>query len=266
MTTSTDAIEESIKIALDAADTATSVTAEFETIRAKYDTARNEVKKVNRHALGIFASSVIAILISVGAAGFMYYRTLGEMQQSNTTTLEALLIFAENVDKLVLAVEKFDTLEDTNAKLLSALQSTTASLDGLSASITAQPDAVSNAVMGAMMGPDGAVETMAARVVGAVENAASAQAEAMATATASLGQTLETKLANLQTAATASPGNEEMITRLDAITLLQQEVSAKLTATQSRPAPMPTPATPRPTARTTPRAPAAPAGDVIKFP
>jgi hypothetical protein len=263
MSNSIKAIEESIKIALDAADTATSVTAEFESIRTRYEQARKEVKTMNRHALGIFISSVGAIAIAVGAAGFMYYRTLGEMRASSATTMEALLIFAENVDKLVLAIGKIETLEQTNARLLTALEATTASVDGLATAMQAQPEAISGQVMAAIGGPEGPIASAAARIGDGLAAGFVAQTEA----TTGLAQSLKEQRARIEAIAAAPAGSSDLVARLDAMLLLQQEVSAKLTAMQARtPAPAPAASTPRPQARTSPVAPPAPAGDVIKFP
>lgn len=265
MSTSTQAIEESIKIALDAADTATGITAEFETIRSQFDQARKEVKTVNRHALGIFASSVVAIVIATGAASFMYFRTLGEMRAASTTTMEGLLIFAENVDKLVVAIDKVEALEATNAQLLAALQATTGSIEGLSARMQEQPAAVSDQVLAVMSAPDSPLEAMAARVADRLDAGFATQAEA----SAGLSTAIAAQTEVLQTLATAPQGGQETVARLDAMILLQQEVSAKLTALQAR-ATAPAPSAPRPQTRTSaparPAAPAAPSGDVIKFP
>ena len=65
MSEDTKAIEESIKIALDAADAATNVTAEFETIRKQNEATAREVKKVYRYAIAVFASSMIGAVVGV---------------------------------------------------------------------------------------------------------------------------------------------------------------------------------------------------------
>lgn len=262
MSTSTKAIEESIKIALDAADTATGVTAEFEKIRTQYEQARKEVKRVNRHAIGIFASSVVAILIATGAAGFMYYRTLGEMRASNSTTLEGLLIFAENVDKLVVAIGRIETLEQTNARLLEALQATTTSVDGLAQAMAEQPEAIRAQIIAGLAAEDSPLATGMAELGQTLATGMAAQTEA----TAALEAALAAQAEAAANAAGDTSGNADLLARIEAMVLLQQEVSAKLTAMQARPTAPAITATARPQTRTAPPRPAAPAGDVIKFP
>lgn len=266
MSTSIKAIEESIKIALDAADTATGVTAEFETIRTQYDQARKEVKRVNRHAIGIFASSVIAILIATAAAGFMYYRTLGEMRASNSTTLEGLLIFAENVDKLVVAIGRIEALEQTNARLLEALQATTTSIDGLAQAMAAQPEAIGAQIMAGLAAEDGPMVASMGQLEQTLAAGFAAQAEAATALQSSLSAQAEAAAAR----SAESGSNSDLLARIEAMVLLQQEVSAKITAMQARPTAAASASAARPQTRPStpprPAAPAAPAGDVIKFP
>lgn len=108
MSTDSKSVEEGIKIALDAADAATNVTDEFARIKQDYSSVEDEVKKLYRNAAIIFASSAVASLIAIIVASMMYYRTIEAMETSNNTSLEALVIFAENVDKLALATASLD--------------------------------------------------------------------------------------------------------------------------------------------------------------
>ena len=86
-------IEDSIKTALDAADMAITVTREFDKVGSDYAKTRVEVKAVNRQILIVFISSLVASVLAVAAAGLIYFRTMSEMQTTNATSLEALVIF-----------------------------------------------------------------------------------------------------------------------------------------------------------------------------
>ena len=108
MSAGTKSVEDSIKIALDAADAATNVTDEFVRITNDYSAMEGKVKKMYRNATIIFVSSAAASLIAVLVASMMYYRTIETMETSNNTSLEALIIFAENVDKLAAATTALD--------------------------------------------------------------------------------------------------------------------------------------------------------------
>ena len=122
MSSDIKSVEDSIKIALDAADVATNVTDEFARITKDYSAVESEVKKVYRSATIVFVSSVAASLIAVVVASMMYYRTMESMQTANNTSLEALVIFAENVDKLAASTTTLDEAMQDQEKLMTATE------------------------------------------------------------------------------------------------------------------------------------------------
>ena len=67
----TPTIEDSIKTALDDADTAITVTREFDQVRGDYAKTRTEVKAVNRQIMIVFISSLVASVMAVAAAGLI---------------------------------------------------------------------------------------------------------------------------------------------------------------------------------------------------
>lgn len=120
-TTATPTLEDSIKTALDAADTAITVTGEFDKIRADYDMARAEIKTVNMQIRTVFFSALGASVLAIAVSGLMYFRTLSEMQTANETSLEGLVIFAENVDKLNAATTSLREHEEMISGLIENL-------------------------------------------------------------------------------------------------------------------------------------------------
>ena len=122
MSSDIKSVEDSIKIALDAADVATNVTDEFARITKDYSAVESEVKKVYRSATIVFVSSVAASLIAVVVASMMYYLTMESMQTANNTSLEALVIFAENVDKLAASTTTLDEAMQDQEKLMIATE------------------------------------------------------------------------------------------------------------------------------------------------
>ncbi len=111
MTSEISTIEESIKIALDAADAATDITSEYNTIKKKHAKLGAEVKKVYMYTTIIFGSSIVAALASILFSSFIYFKSMSDLEVMITTNREALLIFAENVDDL----------KDTTTNLTQAL-------------------------------------------------------------------------------------------------------------------------------------------------
>ena len=76
-TTEKDNIQDSIQVALDAADTAAGVTEEFHNLREQFEVVNIQAKRIYNSVMIIFMSSIVAGLVSLGAASLMYYKALG---------------------------------------------------------------------------------------------------------------------------------------------------------------------------------------------
>lgn len=124
MSDTTVNVEDSIKIALDAADIATNAASEFDKIRNENQSLRDQMMKLYRSATIVLFSAVAGVAIAISGAALIYFKALSGMETANNTSLEALVIFAENVDKLAAAV---DAVDDVTAQLgtISSLAGTT---------------------------------------------------------------------------------------------------------------------------------------------
>ena len=111
MSSEYSAVQESIKIALDAADAATDVTSEHKKLEAS-------VKSVHRFSIIIFASSMVAAVAALLFAGMIYFRTMSELSTMTTTSREALVVFAENVEGVNDALEKMRGALETQQTLV----------------------------------------------------------------------------------------------------------------------------------------------------
>ena len=119
MSTDYNAVQESIKIALDAADAATDVTAEYNKIRRDHKKLENSMNQSQRFISIIFASSVAAAIAALVFAGLIYFRTLAELTTMTTTSREALIVFAENVDNMNRSLERLEASLETQTELVS---------------------------------------------------------------------------------------------------------------------------------------------------
>jgi hypothetical protein len=264
--TATPTIEDSIKTALDAADTAITVTREFDQLRTDYAKTRVEVKAVNRQIMIVFISSLVASVIAVAAAGLIYFRTMSEMETTNATSLEALVIFAQNVDRLAAATTEANTHAERIAGLVDSMAVLGAKMDDLVANLDAQAE-TTRADMVSMQteitnivsqGTSAVVRELGATIA-AEQSALMAQLEELRPAPAT-----GTEAATGEGAEAAVPSPfDEIKASLETMMMLQREISAKITAaaTPAR-APARTPQ-PQPPA---PRAPPPNSSDIITFP
>ncbi|MGC6519979.1 MAG: hypothetical protein ACON37_08145 [Candidatus Puniceispirillaceae bacterium] len=118
MSTEYNAVQESIKIALDAADAATDVTSEYNKTKREHKKLEASVKSVHRFSIIIFGSSMVAAVAALLFAGMIYFRTMSELSTMTTTSREALVVFAENVEGVNDALEKMRDALDTQKTLV----------------------------------------------------------------------------------------------------------------------------------------------------
>ena len=118
MSTEYNAVQESIKIALDAADAATDVTSEYNKTKREHKKLEASVKSVHRFSIIIFASSMVAAVAALLFAGMIYFRTMSELSTMTTTSREALVVFAENVEGVNDALDKMKVALDTQKTLV----------------------------------------------------------------------------------------------------------------------------------------------------
>ena len=130
MSSDLSTIEESIKIALDAADAATDVTSEYNKVKREHKKLETKVKQIHRYTTIIFGSSMIAAIVAMIFSSVLYFRSMSDLGVMTTTNREALVIFVENVDDLKdnvkalsVAMESQVALEKQNAVLVEELSS-----------------------------------------------------------------------------------------------------------------------------------------------
>lgn len=253
--TVTPTIEDSIRTALDAADTAITVTREFDQVRTDYAKTRAEVKAINRQMMIVFLSSLAASVIAVGTAGLIYFRTMSEMQTANATSLEALVVFAENVDRLAAATSAADA---TAQKLVGVVDGVEA-LKGMMGDATAKLDAQAEASAASMTDLQTAVTGVVGQMSTATIDKLSADIAALQTG---LAAQIEKLGGGAEGAEGAASPLAEISAKLETMMLLQKEISAKITVANNPPRPPArTSSPPAPAPRPAPRA-----DDMITFP
>ena len=119
-------VEDSIQVALDAADTAAGVTEEFNTIKEQFEVQNIQAKRIYQSITIIFASSIAAALISLSVGFFMYYKALSTLKTNSNMAIESIAIFSENVGELAKAMKTLESNtanQETIKSTLDALES-----------------------------------------------------------------------------------------------------------------------------------------------
>ena len=100
MASELNSVQESIKLALDAADAATDVTSEYSQVKRDHRKLEKNVSQIHRYTTITFVTAICAAVLSLGFSAMLYFKTLGELKLMSTTNREGLVVFAENIEKL----------------------------------------------------------------------------------------------------------------------------------------------------------------------
>ena len=130
-----NAMQESMKIALDAADAATDVTSEYKRIKNEYLKAEQKVKEIHKYTTIVFSSSIATAIIAIILTGLLYFKSLSELEEMTSTSKEALVVFAENVENVNKAVDDMNSSLSKHTDLVNANEQIQIALDNLSNAI-----------------------------------------------------------------------------------------------------------------------------------
>ncbi len=277
MSEMTTNVEDSIKIALDAADMATSAASEFDRIRVENGVVREDMKRVYRKVTIVFASALAGAVVSLLGASVMYYKTLSGMETANNTSLEALVIFAENVDKLTAAVSSVEDMTGKLGEISATAGSTAQAVTGLDEKVSGNQSDLNARLAALEEQLVNSVSQFSRSVVDEVNTGIATQTKAGDQMLTDLTQTSAQILSLMggtagsgaADAAAPVPGLkqaqvEEIIASLQKILLTQAEITAKINGMKPQKQPSSAAAT-KPKQKTN-SAPANPTDDMIKFP
>jgi len=133
---SANEVQESIKIALDASDAATDVTSEYNKIKSENKKLEASVKQIHKFTTIIFGVSILAAVIGLSLTALIYSRTMNELTAMTSTSREALVVFAENVEGVKTALQDLEKGIDEQAKILETNNAIVESINNLDKNVT----------------------------------------------------------------------------------------------------------------------------------
>jgi hypothetical protein len=129
------ALEETSKVALDAADAATRAAEEIHSVKKEYEGLLKSNRGVLRGLSIALVSAAVGLLVAVGASALVYYKSRAQFEKSDEMLLQAVAVFAENVDELTLAQTNLNALIETQNDLRNEIGLARKSLDTVPAKI-----------------------------------------------------------------------------------------------------------------------------------
>ena len=118
MDTKMEAVQESIKLALDAADVATDVTSEYNKVKKAHALLEAKVKQIHKYTTVVFLSSIVSGLAVIIFSAILFMQSSNKLANMTETSREALVVFAENVDGVNASLKNLDTAIKKQGDLL----------------------------------------------------------------------------------------------------------------------------------------------------
>ena len=227
MSTEYNAVQESIKIALDAADAATDVTSEYNKTKREHKKLEASVKSVHRFSIIIFASSMVAAVAALLFAGMIYFRTMSELSTMTTTSREALVVFAENVEGVNDALEKMRGALETQQTLVGQNETLINELVGLRDIISRSNETMMTGMESTSSSIANSNNQMASSITTGIANELGAQTNRMVKELNELSKTNAKSLDQMTESMSNSKNTDRLVANQKTIVRLLGDLSAQ---------------------------------------
>ena len=227
MSTEYNAVQESIKIALDAADAATDVTSEYNKTKREHKKLEASVKSVHRFSIIIFTSSMVAAVAALLFASLIYFRTMSELSTMTTTSREALVLFAENVDGVNDSLNKMKGALDTQKTLVGQNETLINELVGLRDIISRSNETMMTGMESTSTSIANSNNQMASSITAGIANELGAQTNRMVKELNDLSKTNAKSLDQMTKSVSDSKNLDGVVANQKTIVRLLGELSAQ---------------------------------------
>ena len=227
MSTEYNAVQESIKIALDAADAATDVTSEYNKTKREHKKLEASVKSVHRFSIIIFTSSMVAAVAALIFASLIYFRTMSELSTMTTTSREALVLFAENVDGVNDSLNKMKGALDTQKTLVGQNETLINELVGLRDIISRSNETMMTGMEATSTSIANSNNQMASSITAGIANELGAQTNRMVKELNELSKTNAKSLDQMTKSVSDSKNLDGLVANQKTIVRLLGELSAQ---------------------------------------
>ena len=227
MSTEYNAVQEGIKIALDAADAATDVTSEYNKTKREHKKLEASVKSVHRFSIIIFTSSMVAAVAALLFASLIYFRTMSELSTMTTTSREALVLFAENVDGVNDSLNKMKGALDTQKTLVGQNETLINELVGLRDIISRSNETMMTGMESTSTSIANSNNQMASSITAGIANELGAQTNRMVKELNELSKTNAKSLDQMTKSVSDSKNLDGVVANQKTIVRLLGELSAQ---------------------------------------
>ena len=125
-------VQEGVKLALDAADAAADVTAEFNKVKTQNLELVDRVTKFYKNSWIIAIFSIFSAFSAFGMSLFLYFGSVSELETLSKTNRQALVVFAENVENVNKTITEAKGVFDRQVEIINANKDMMVAIQNLS--------------------------------------------------------------------------------------------------------------------------------------
>ena len=93
MSSELNSVQESIKLALDAADAATDVTSEYSQVKREHKKLEQKVSQIHRYTTMTFVTAMVTAVVCLVFFATLYFQTISQLKAMSDTNLEGVVVF-----------------------------------------------------------------------------------------------------------------------------------------------------------------------------
>ena len=125
-------VQEGVKLALDAADAAADVTAEFNKVKTQNLELVDRVTKFYKNSWIIAIFAIFSAFSAFGMSLFLYFGSVSELETLSKTNRQALVVFAENVENVNKTITEAKGVFDRQVEIINANKEMMVAIQSLS--------------------------------------------------------------------------------------------------------------------------------------
>ena len=125
-------VQEVVKLALDAADAAADVTAEFNKVKSQNIELVNRVSGFYKNSWIIAIFAIFSAFSAFGMSLFLYFGSVSELETLSKTNRQALVVFAENVESVNKTITEAQGVFDRQVEIINANKEMMVAIQSLS--------------------------------------------------------------------------------------------------------------------------------------
>jgi len=198
MSSELNSVQESIKLALDAADAATDVTSEYSQVKREHKKLEQKVSNIHRYTTMTFVTAMVTAIVCLVFSATLYFQTISQLKAMSDTNLEGVVVFSENIQELNGVLEELNSALAQQAELVALNRESSEKMTEMMALIASSSTAMMDEMKASTSAMVSANEKLAKSISEEVVSEALGQTNQLAVNLASLEASISGSIADVE--------------------------------------------------------------------